>query len=262
MVGRKQRRRESGLAGSHQRSWLWGRHAVLEALRAGRWLPLEVHAAFADAADPFWEETLRLCDEHDCSVIEASAERLTALCRSGEHQGLLAKMPAYPYAALGDLREKLRTSAGPAFILLLDCIQDPFNFGAILRSAEIFGAQAVIVPEHGQADVSLHVARSSAGAVNYLDIVRVKTLVDAAEQFRSLGITLYGASEKGTLAPANADLSSPTALVIGNEGTGLSSELAAKCDQLISIPQSGHVSSLNAAVAAGILCYEVRRQRG
>jgi len=259
LVGRqKQSQKKRELLGNHQKCWLWGRHAVLETLRAGRWLPLEVVAC---------PEMLTVEQQQELSALQrtlrfpfqtASSEELRRFCGSQEHQGLMAKMPSFPY---GDPDELLRRLPEDSAVLVLCGIQDPFNFGSILRSADLFGINAVVVPKAGQAAVSSHVVRSSVGAVNYLTIVQVDQLLLYCRQLQGAGLKLHAATERGNLAPAQVSLTGPLAILIGNEGSGVPPELIELSDVQLAIPQTGHVGSLNAAVAAGILCYEVQRQR-
>lgn len=255
--GRKTRPRARELMGSHQKCWLWGRNVVLETLRAAVWKPHELlHAP--DLAPAVLDEVRRLAAERNIPLASATDSRFRDLIRAEDHQGLAARMPPFPYR---DGVDVLAGLGAKPFVLLLDGIQDPFNFGAILRSAEILGVDAVFVGEARQAEVTAQVVRSSAGAVNHLALARVESLAGIAEELRSRGVPVWAASEKGTRPPWEIDLSGATALVIGNEGTGVSAELAARCDGALSIPQPGRTNSLNAAVAAGILCYEIHRQR-
>ena len=244
--------------GSHQRCWIWGRHVVLETLRAGRWRPLEVMLARGlspdETAEPFERAAMI-----DVPVVIEPAETLTERCRAGDHQGFAAKMPPFPYA---DAAELLNHREDRPLYVVLDAVQDPYNFGAILRSADVFGASAVFVGEHRQATVSSFVTRSSAGAVNFVPIGRTADLVELARTMRSRGVRIAGASEKGGRPLFEFDFREPSALIIGNEGVGIRPELLEQCDELVTIPQHGHVGSLNAAVSAGILLYEARRQRG
>jgi len=256
VVGKKRRSRPAP-AGGHNRCWIWGRHAVTEAVQAGRWRPIELlvdESALKD--EPHWLG--QAAQTAGIPVTLTTSEKLTRLSGASDHQGLLARMPVFPYVSETDLLDRISRSS---FVLVLSGIQDPYNFGSILRSAEIFGAEAVIVPQRGQADVTPHVARSSAGAVNYLQIARTESLPDCCRRLKALGLSLAGATEKGSIAPSAANFSRGTALIIGNEGTGIDAELLDLCDLRVRIPQAGHVGSLNAAVAAGILCYEVHRQR-
>jgi len=231
---------------------------VLETVRAGRWQPLEVSIdpALLDAA--VRSELDRLVALRKIMLTETSGPELTRLCGAKEHQGLLAKMPPYPYANAEAVLKKLH---GRSAVLVLAGVQDPFNFGSILRSAEVFGFDAVFVPSTGQAGVSAHVTRSSVGAVNYLDIVQMEQPLDCCQRLKTLGLQLVAATEKGQHPPAHVNLQPGTALLIGNEGTGIPGELLDLSDLQVCIPLQGQIDSLNAAVAAGILCYELRRQR-
>jgi 23S rRNA (guanosine2251-2'-O)-methyltransferase len=258
MVGRERKSRKNvALAGSHQRCWMWGRNAVLETLRAGRWTPLEV--VIADRVDEKTrKEVLSRTRKLGLECEAATFEELTGRCRSSEHQGLMAKMPEFPYATLEDC---VGRGGRPSFLVILDGIQDPHNFGAIARSTEVFGGDGIVIGEHGQCEVTAHVARTSAGAVNHLAIARVLDVASAIGQLKAEGVRIIGAAGEAESELQDVDFRQALAIVIGNEGRGLSPELIPACDQLVRIPQVGQTESLNAAVAAGILCYEVHRQR-
>ncbi|MCX7419044.1 MAG: RNA methyltransferase [Planctomycetia bacterium] len=262
MVERYRRqKKKSKLLGNHQKCWLWGRHAVLETLRAGRWPVLELYVnellptadldfAFDWAAHSDRDERVEL--------IRTTPERLTQLCHSQEHQGFLAKMGSFPW---DDVDELLNAAHSGSLFAILDGLQDPHNFGAVIRSAHVLGVDALFVPSQGQVEVSVQVARSSAGAVNHLPIAQADDLLTLATQLQSRGVRLFGASQKAARPLFECDLTGPTAFVVGNEGTGIQPELLATCDELVTIPQFGVVESLNAAVSAGILFYEAQRQR-
>ena len=257
MVGRRRTHRGVRLAGNHQRCWIWGRNAVLQALDAGRWLPISLLAA--DRTDAvFRAELEQRAADRGIPIEWTSYDALTDRCRSTEHQGLMAMMPEYPYESLDD---SLLPGQHAPFLVVLEGIQDPHNFGAIIRSVEVFGADALIVGETGQCEVTPHVARASAGAVNDVRIARVSRVVEAVQWLQDRGVRVLGASGRSDRMVSECALESSTAIVIGNEGAGISPEMMARCDQLVRIPQAGRTESLNAAVAAGILCYEVRRQR-
>ncbi len=259
MVGKKKRRgSHPALMGSHQKCWLWGRHAVMETLRARKWIPLEVVWSTDFLTRELELELLRLTGQQRIPTHEASPEEMQRFCGSSEHQGLLAKMPIYPYADADRVLTKLTPTQN---VLMLCGIQDPFNFGSILRSADLFGQTTVVVAATGQAAVSSHVVRSSVGAVNFLDVVQVENLSDYADRLKQAGFRLVAATERGEVAPSAINMTSGIVLLIGNEGSGVPESLLAQCDEQIAIPQTGHVGSLNAAVAAGILCYEIQRQR-
>ncbi len=261
------RKAPSAFSGNHQRSWLWGHHAVLETLQSGLWPVLEIHAtreAFENSAD-----LLMAKQKTGIPVDIVTPERLFELSKSTEHQGLVARLGPYPYRSMQSLESELRLAiAGhehepgkPPLIVICDQIQDTFNFGAILRCCDGAGVLGVIVGQRSQAEVTPHVARSSVGAVNYVPVIQAENLVAAAKTVKLLGFQLVGADGNTTQSAWTGDLHSLTALVIGSEATGISAELLAECDQRLCIPMQGHVTSLNAAVAAGILLYEIRRQQ-
>jgi len=253
---RGKRRRK--LLGSHQRCWIWGRFPVLETLRAGRWNPRELklseRLSSAERA-----AAAALAERGGCKISPVPHEELTKLCGSTEHQGYAAKMPPYPFA---DAAGVIASAGEHSLFVLLDAIQDPFNYGAILRSADAAGIDAVIVGSQGQSDVTSQVVRSSAGAVNHLPIAQVDDLPAAAAAVRERGLRIVGASEKAGVPVDEFDFRQPAVLVVGNEGSGIRPELLQLCDATVTIPQYGGVASLNAAVSAGILFYEARRQRG
>jgi len=243
--------------GSHQKCWLWGRTAVTETLRAGTWPIVELYLADnlrADQLDAAAQMALAL----DVPVKIETARRLEQLCHSPDHQGYLAKMSLFPYA---DAEAVLAKQAAQALYLVLDRIQDPHNFGAMVRSAEVFGAGAVFIGHQGQVGVTTAVARASAGAVNRVPIVQADDLVAAAARLREAGVALAGASEKAETPVTDFDFRRPAAVVIGSEAAGIRPQLAAACDTLVHIPQHGQIGSLNAAAAAAIVLYEARRQR-
>jgi 23S rRNA (guanosine2251-2'-O)-methyltransferase len=254
---RRKRRAKQPLLGSHQRSWIWGRHVVLETLKARRWPIYELRLA-NDLAQEDLESARRLAEEQQVPYIVETSDALTKLCGSQEHQGYLAKMSPYPYEDLESLDKHWPENP---LLLVLDGIQDPYNFGAILRSAEVLGSDAVVVGTQNQAGITSLVARSSAGAVNYLKLIRTSDLAFALKSWKESGTRILGASEKSKVPISDVDCTGPIALIIGGEGSGIRSELLSLCDQLATIPQSGRVGSLNAAVSAGILLYEIHRQR-
>jgi len=254
----RRRRRRKTLLGSHQRCWIWGRYPVLETLRAGRWPVLELRLADRLGAGER-TETEKLARQSGTAVSVVPLEELTELCGSTEHQGYAAKMPPFPYA---DANQVLAAAGECPLFLMLDSLQDPHNFGAILRSADALGIDGVFVGTTGQAEVTSLVARSSAGAVNHVPLAQVEDLTELATLMKERGWRLIAASEKEGLPADQCDFCGPTVLVIGNEGAGIRPELLRQCDANVTIPQFGHAASLNAAVSAGILLYEARRQRG
>lgn len=251
------RQSSSGRGPSHNRSWLWGRHAVMETLRAGRWIPLEIALA-PRCPDDIAREVRQSAKRHGIALIEEEDAALTKRCRSEEHQGLAVRLPEFPYAAF----EALCRTVGPqATWLVLDRIQDSHNFGAMVRSAAGLGVSAILVGVTEQSEVNRQVVQSSAGAVNLVPIARVASLHDAVDQLRNAGVRVVAASEKAEHDLFSADLRTPLAIIVGNEGRGVDPALMALCTQHVRIPMGNQLGSLNAAVAAGIVCYEALRQR-
>jgi 23S rRNA (guanosine2251-2'-O)-methyltransferase len=243
--------------GSHQRCWIWGRLPVTETLRAGRWRPLEVRLDERLPAEDR-DEALQQAQQLGADVSLLSSAALTRLCRSEEHQGYIAKMPPFPYELPLEL---LSARSHPPFFVLLDAIQDPFNFGAILRSADAFGVDGLLVGATRQADVTSLVVRASSGAVNHVRLAQVDDLGPWIVRLREEGVHVVGSAPSARRDVAQVDFRKPTALVLGNEAVGIRPQLLELCDERVAIRQSGRVGSLNAAVAAGILFYEVSRQR-
>jgi 23S rRNA (guanosine2251-2'-O)-methyltransferase len=230
---------------------------VVETLRAGRWPILELHINEALSPDDLQAASL-LAEGLDVPLSLEPAATLTRLCRSDEHQGYLAKMPPFPY---DDAEKLLKDRPNRAFYVLLDAVQDPFNFGAILRSADALGVDAVFVSAANQVDVTSLVVRASAGAVNHVPLAQVADLAAWIGRLKQAGLTVVGTSPAAKRDVSQHDFREPVAVVLGNEATGIRAEILALCDNRVSIRQTGHIGSLNAAVSAGILCYEVCRQR-
>lgn len=270
MVGRRPRRparSRTALSGSHAKSWLFGRHAVVEALTAGRWLPIEA-AISADIPATLVAEFRKLAESRGVPMTVETPARLMQWTGSREHQGYVARMPEFPYLHSSDFpedwhpqRTESATEGPAALYLLLDRIQDPYNFGAMLRSAEVLGVDAVFVGSKSQSAVTPHVARSSAGAVHHVPLVQVESLSLLVDDWNRVGLQTIGTTGGGTVEIGDCDLSVPTALILGNEGTGVSDELLSRCRVTTKIPQLGTIESLNAAVATGIVLYEALRQR-
>lgn len=188
---------------------------------------------------------------------EASAEELEELCGSPDHQGVVAEVDPYPYA---DPNALLRREG--ALLVALDQVQDPRNLGAVCRSAEFAGAAGVVLPERRAAEVTAVTCKASAGAVEHLDIARIRNLADWLAEAKQAGFWIWGADADGSQAPWDTDLNGPTVLVLGGEGKGIRPRVASACDGLISLPQGGKVDSLNVSAAAAALLFEAVRQRG
>jgi 23S rRNA (guanosine2251-2'-O)-methyltransferase len=261
-------------AASHQRSWLWGRHAVLETLQAGWWPVDEIYLA-DDLPPEADEQIVAMEGQQQLPLpVRTSAGRLSKLCGSDDHQGYLARMAEFPCGTAADWEQYVveRTDSfrvsddmggpsRPPLFVICDRIQDAHNFGAILRCCDGAGVDGVLIESRQQASVTPHVARSSAGAVNYLRVFRVDELLSSVEVLQKQGVRIAAASEKADQVLWKQALTGAVAVVIGSESRGIRDDLLSVCEQKLQIPMLGHVSSLNAAVAAGILLYEVRRQQ-
>jgi 23S rRNA (guanosine2251-2'-O)-methyltransferase len=256
--GKGKHRGQQKLLGSHARSWLWGRNLVRETLKAARWPILELYLSESLPAAQL-EEARSAATEFGLTIKIERPDVLERLAHTSEHQGHLAKMGPFPYMPLEELLS--RAPERPLY-LVLDSIQDPFNFGAMLRSAGAFGADGVFIGTRRQVPVTSMVARSSAGVVNRVPIVRVLDLPSLLATLRAKMVTVVGASEKAEQPLTACDFRAATAIVVGNEGTGISRELSAGCDVFARIPLADGVSSLNAAAAAAVFFFEIQRQRG
>ncbi|MFY9256940.1 MAG: 23S rRNA (guanosine(2251)-2'-O)-methyltransferase RlmB [Fuerstiella sp.] len=265
---RKSRRRQ--LQASHQKNWLTGRYAILETMKAGRWPVDELFVAEDEFAKDksISDQIETLADAADVRVYFESSDRIAELCHSTHHQGVAARMGPFPYESLQWLQNFLTTSAATAdavgtlpLVVVCDRIQDTFNFGAILRCCDAMQVAAVLIGDSEQATVTPQVSRSSAGAVNHVPIVLCEDLNLAVGMLKASGLLIAAASEKATEPAWAVSLKAPTALIVGSESDGVSANLLALCDAALQIPMLGQVESLNAAVAAGIMLYEIRRQQ-
>ena len=182
------------------------------------------------------------------------------MSETGKHQGVIAYAAAYEYAQVEDMLEAAREKGEPPFLFLLDGIEDPHNLGAIIRTANLAGAHGVIIPKHRASGLTATVARTSAGALNYTPVAKVTNLGTTIEELKKQGMWFVCADMGGEMM-YRMNLKGPIGLVIGNEGSGVSRLVREKCDMTASIPMKGDIDSLNASVAAGVLAYEIVRQR-
>lgn len=235
-----------------------GRNAVLEAFRSGKTVDkLFVQDGCKDG--PVLSIT-REARKHDTIIQYVTKERLDQMSETGRHQGVIAVSAAYEYATVEDILEAAREKGEPPFLFLLDGIEDPHNLGAIIRTANLAGAHGVIIPKHRAAGLTATVARTSAGALNYTPVAKVTNLVTTIENLKKQGIWFVCADMDGeTMYRLN--LTGPVGLVIGSEGSGVGRLVRETCDMQASIPMKGNLDSLNASVAAGVLAYEIVRQR-
>ncbi len=235
-----------------------GRNAVREALRAGR----RVRRVFVlkDASDESAvREVVSLAAERRIPVEETERWRLDSM--AVEHQGMAVLVSPYQYASWGETLEKLKMSPRTPAVLLLDTLHDPQNFGTLLRTADALAVDAVVLPRHRSVHVTPAVVRSSAGAVEHLTVPVVSNLVRAVEELKEIGVWVVGIDMDGDREYWDLDMTGPTALVVGGEDHGIGRLLKERCDFLTRLPMTGHVNSLNAAIAGSIVLYEMARQR-
>ncbi len=235
-----------------------GRNAVLEAFRSGK----EVDKLFLlDGCQDGPVRTIaREARKHDTIINYVAKERLDQLSETGAHQGVIAQVAAYEYATVEDILAKAEEKGEPPFLFLLDNIEDPHNLGAIIRTANLAGAHGVIIPKRRAVGLTATVAKTSAGALNYTPVAKVTNMAKTIEELKEKGIWFVCADMGGELM-YRMNLTGPIGLVIGNEGEGVSRLVREKCDFVASIPMKGDIDSLNASVAAGVLAYEIVRQR-
>ena len=236
-----------------------GRNAVLEAFRSGK--TIDKLYILDGCQDGPVKTIAREARKHETIINYVKKERLYQLSETGKHQGVIAVAASYEYATVEDILQRARDKGEPPFILLLDNIEDPHNLGAMIRTANLAGAHGVIIPKRRAVGLTAVVARTSAGALNYTPVAKVTNLKATMEQLKKEGMWFVCADMGGTLY-YNLDLKGPIGLVIGNEGEGVSRLVKENCDFVASIPMKGDIDSLNASVAAGILSFEIARQRG
>ena len=235
-----------------------GRNAVLEAFRSGK--TIDKLYVLDGCKDGPVQTIVREARKHDTIINFVVKERLDQLSATGHHQGVIAQASAYEYATVEDILENARKKGEPPFIFLLDGIEDPHNLGAIIRTANLAGAHGVIIPKRRAVGLTATVARTSAGALNYTPVAKVTNLNTVMEELKKEGLWFVCADMEGeTMYRLN--LTGPIGLVIGNEGDGVSKLVKEHCDMVASIPMKGDIDSLNASVAAGVLAYEIVRQR-
>ena len=236
-----------------------GRNAVLEALRAGK--PIDKLYVLDGCPDGPVRTIIREAKKGDTIINYVKKERLDQLSETGHHQGVIAMAASYEYATVEDILEKAREKGEAPFIFVLDNIEDPHNLGAMIRTANLAGAHGVIIPKRRAVGLTPTVARTSAGAINYTPVAKVTNLKQTMEQLKKEGMWFVCADMDGT-PYYQMDLKGPMGLVIGNEGEGVSRLIKETCDFVASIPMKGDIDSLNASVAAGVLAFEIARQRG
>ena len=234
-----------------------GRNAVMEALRSGRAIDSVLLARSAHGVNA---AILAKAKEKGVTVKEVDTRKLDALCAGENHQGVAAVAAVVEYAQLDDIFALAEQRSEPPFVIIADSVEDPHNLGALIRSAEAAGAHGLIIAKRRAVGLTYAVGKASAGAVEYLPVVRVPNLAGAVEELKTRGLWIYAADMDGQ-PWCKADLSGAVALVVGGEDHGVGRLLKERCDAVLSLPMRGQINSLNASVAGAILMYEVVRQR-
>ncbi len=235
-----------------------GRNAVMEAFRSGK--TIDKLFVLEGCQDGPVRSVTREARKHDTIVTFVTKERLNQLSETGKHQGVIAFAAAYEYAEVEDMLKLAEEKGEPPFLILLDNIEDPHNLGAIIRTANLAGAHGVIIPKRRAVGLTATVAKTSAGAINYTPVAKVTNLSSTIKELKERGLWFVCADMDGT-AMYELDLKGPIGLVIGSEGDGVSKLVRENCDFTAAIPMAGEIDSLNASVAAGVLAYEIVRQR-
>lgn len=235
-----------------------GRNAVIEAFRSGK--TIDKLYVLDGCKDGPVMTIIREAKKTDTIIRYVDREILDRLSKTGHHQGVVANAAAYDYAEVEDILNAARKKGEPPFVFILDGIEDPHNLGAIIRTANLAGAHGVIIPKRRAVGLTATVAKTSAGALNYTPVAKVTNLSATIEELKKEGLW-FVCADMGGETMYNLNLTGPIGLVIGNEGEGVSRLVKEKCDYVASIPMKGNIDSLNASVAAGVLAYEIVRQR-
>ena len=238
--------------------YIFGLRAVIEAIKAGK--DIDKVLIKKDISGDLVAELFQVIKEYGVVSQRVPVERIHRITQKN-HQGVVAFLSPVAYHNLDDLIPSLFEAGKLPFVVALDGITDVRNFGAIARTCECSGVDAIIIPEKNSVSVNADAVKTSAGALLHIPVVRVKNLNKAIKQLKESGLMIVGATEKGSKNYTTFDYTVPTAIVMGAEDTGISNENLRECDYLAAIPMFGQINSLNVSVAAGILIYEVVRQR-
>ena len=238
---------------------LEGRNALTEALKAGRTID-KVFVADGDT-DKSLQRLAAQAKEAGAVVVPVDRRKLDMMSTTHSHQGIITLAAAHSYYTIDDILEEAASRGETPLIVICDELSDPHNLGAIMRSAECAGAHGVIIPKRRSVSLTATVAKASAGAIEYMKVARVTNINNAIRELKEKGVWIYGTAAEGSIPMYKADLTGPAAIVIGNEGDGMSQLVRKNCDVMVHIPMKGQISSLNASAAASILLYEAVRQR-
>ncbi|MBR6248097.1 MAG: 23S rRNA (guanosine(2251)-2'-O)-methyltransferase RlmB [Muribaculaceae bacterium] len=242
----------------HDNQYIYGLRAVIEALEAAR--DIDKILLKRDMNGESVQQLLALAREHQVPVQRVPVQRIERVTRKN-HQGVVALMAAVTYYKLEQVLPMIYDNGDNPFFVILDGVTDVRNFGAIARTCECAGVSAIVIPETGSVSVNGDAVKTSAGALNYLPVCRERNIVEAVRYLRDSGVTIVSTSDKNAVTYTSANLTGPVAIVLGAEDRGISPEVMRLCDVRCTIPEFGNIHSLNVSVAAGIMIYEVVRQR-
>ena len=257
---RRAQRSEAQQPAEETEGQLEGRNAIAEALKSGRTID-KLFIASGDT-DKSLQRLAAQAKEAGAVIVPVDRRKLDAMSFTRSHQGVIALAAAHEYYSIDDILEEAASRGEAPLIVICDELSDPHNLGAIIRTAECAGAHGVIIPRRRSVGLTAVVGKASAGALEYMPVARVANLVATIRDLKARGIWVFGTAADGDTTLTGADLRGPAAIVIGNEGSGMSRLVAESCDLKVSIPLKGHISSLNASTAAAVLLYEAVRQRG
>ncbi len=236
-----------------------GRNAVIETLNGDR--TVETLYISNNKLEGSISKIINIAKDKKILIKEVDRRKLDSMCGGEVHQGVIAKVSPYKYSEVSDILDFANEKGEAPFIVILDEVEDPHNLGSIVRTAELFGVHGIIIPRRRSASVTSTVYKSSVGAIEHVKVAKVTNLNSVIDNLKEKGIWVYGADIRATEYSYQVDFSGPCALIIGNEGRGISKLTVQKCDKLIKIPMVGKINSLNASVAGGIMMYEVLKGR-
>ena len=236
-----------------------GRNAVMEALKGDR--TIEAIYVSNNKLEGSINAIMGMAKEQKILIKEVDKRKLDSMCDGETHQGVIAKVTPFKYSEVSDIFELAEQKGEAPFIVILDEVEDPHNLGSIARTAELFGVHGIIIPKRRSASVTATVYKSSVGAIEHVKVAKVNNINSTIEELKEKGVWIYGADIRAEEYSHEVDYSGPCALVIGNEGRGMSKLTVQKCDKLIKIPMVGKINYLNASVAGGIMMYEVLKGR-
>ncbi|TFV93129.1 23S rRNA (guanosine(2251)-2'-O)-methyltransferase RlmB [Algoriphagus kandeliae] len=244
--------------GEHDKDFIFGTRAVLEAIHAAR--EIDKILVQKDANNDLIKELLRESKQAGIPVVRVPEGKLNRITRKN-HQGVIAHLSSISYASLDNVIDNCYAVGKSPLLLVLDQVTDVRNFGAIARTAECAGVDAIVIPEKGSAQINAEAVKTSAGALNFIPVARVKNLFFACRDLQKMGLSLVAITEKSEKEMYEADFSAPAALILGSEESGISPEILQIADDKVKIPMSGNIDSLNVSVSAGVAIYEAIRQR-